>query len=55
MQPQKKIMHFELTENQKMIAETIKDFGAKHIKPFVMEWDEAQHFPIELFKQLGEM
>ncbi len=48
-------MHFELTENQKMIADTIKDFGAKHIKPFVMEWDEAQHFPIELFKQLGEM
>ena len=48
-------MQFELTENQKMIAETIKDFGAKHIKPFVMEWDEAQHFPIDLFKKLGEM
>ncbi|MFM2225947.1 MAG: hypothetical protein RJA07_2149 [Bacteroidota bacterium] len=48
-------MHFELTENQKMIADTIKDFGAKHIKPYVMEWDEAQHFPIDLFKKLGEM
>jgi alkylation response protein AidB-like acyl-CoA dehydrogenase len=48
-------MNFELTENQKMIAETIKDFGAKHIKPYVMEWDEAQHFPVDLFKKLGEM
>jgi alkylation response protein AidB-like acyl-CoA dehydrogenase len=48
-------MNFNLTENQKLITETIKDFGNKHIRPYVMEWDETQHFPIDLFKQLGEL
>ncbi len=38
-----------------MIAQTIRDFGAKHIKPYVMEWDEAQYFPVDLFKKMGEL
>ena len=48
-------MHFEYNENQKMIAETIRDFGDKHIRPKMMEWDESQHFPVDLFKKLGEL
>ncbi|RYD73092.1 MAG: acyl-CoA dehydrogenase [Sphingobacteriales bacterium] len=48
-------MHFEYNENQKMIAETIRDFGDKHIRPNMMEWDETQHFPVELFKELGKL
>ncbi|MBL4715218.1 MAG: acyl-CoA dehydrogenase [Bacteroidia bacterium] len=48
-------MSFELTENQKMITDMIKDFGKKHIKPKMMEWDESQEFPVEVFKQLGEL
>ena len=47
-------MEFEYNENQKMIAQMVRDFGAKHIKPFVMEWDEKQEFPIPLFKELGK-
>jgi alkylation response protein AidB-like acyl-CoA dehydrogenase len=46
-------IHFDETENQVMIAEMIKNFGAREIKPFMMEWDESQHFPVELFKKLG--
>lgn len=46
---------FELTENQKMIAEMIRNFGARHMTPHIREWDEAQHFPIDLFHQMGEM
>jgi alkylation response protein AidB-like acyl-CoA dehydrogenase len=46
-------MSFLETENQKMIAQMIRDFGAREIKPKMMEWDESQHFPIELFKKLG--
>jgi len=38
-----------------MIAETIREFGEKHIRPYIMEWDESQHFPVELFKKMGEM
>ncbi|MDG1803813.1 acyl-CoA dehydrogenase [Flavicella sp.] len=48
-------MNFEYTETQKMIAESVRDFAQQHIKPFVMEWDESQIFPIELFKKIGEM
>ena len=48
-------MNFEYTENQKLIAQTVRDFGEKHIRPYIMEWDESQHFPVELFKKLGEL
>jgi alkylation response protein AidB-like acyl-CoA dehydrogenase len=46
-------INFSQTENQKMIAQMIRDFGDREIKPKMMEWDESQHFPIDLFKKLG--
>src|ERR1017187_5407540 len=46
---------FGKNENQQMIAETIRKFGAEHIRPKLMIWDEAQEFPIEVFKKLGEL
>jgi alkylation response protein AidB-like acyl-CoA dehydrogenase len=48
-------MDFELNENQKMIAQMVRDFGTKHIKPKMMEWDESQEFPVEVFKKLGAL
>ena len=48
-------MNFEHNETQKMIASTIKEFAEKNIRPYIMEWDEAQIFPVALFKKLGEM
>lgn len=47
-------MNFAQTENQKLIAESIRKFGDQHIRPKMMEWDEAQIFPVDLFKKLGE-
>jgi alkylation response protein AidB-like acyl-CoA dehydrogenase len=41
------------TENQRMVAQMIRDFGEREIKPFMMDWDESQEFPIDLFKKLG--
>lgn len=38
-----------------MIAQTIKDFGAKEIRPNMMVWDEAQTFPVDLFKKMGDL
>jgi alkylation response protein AidB-like acyl-CoA dehydrogenase len=49
------MMNFELNENQVMIAQMIRDFGAKEITPFRKEWDDNQHFPLDLFKKLGEL
>ncbi len=45
----------ELNENQVIIRDTIRDFTQKKIKPKVMEWDEAQEFPMEIFRELGEL
>jgi alkylation response protein AidB-like acyl-CoA dehydrogenase len=49
------MMEFSQNENQKMIAEMIRSFGETHIKPKMMEWDEEQIFPVEVFKKLGEL
>ena len=44
-------MDFQLTENQSLIAQTVRDFADKHIRPKMMEWDENQTFPVEVFKK----
>ena len=46
---------FSASENQQMVGQMAKDFAEKHIRPHVMEWDEEQHFPCELFNKLGEL
>ncbi|OCB74154.1 acyl-CoA dehydrogenase family protein [Flavobacterium glycines] len=48
-------MYFDYSETQNMIAQSIRDFAEKNIRPYIMEWDEAQIFPVPLFKQLGDM
>ena len=47
-------MNFEQSETQTLIRQTARDFAEKNIRPFVMEWDESQHFPRELFKKMGD-
>ena len=48
-------MNFAQNENQEMIAKMVKDFAEKNIRPRLMEWDESQEFPVEVFKKLGEL
>ncbi len=48
-------MNFELTEEQKHIAQAVKDFNKQYVAPYYMEWDEKQIFPVELFRKLGEL
>lgn len=48
-------VEFGTTENQKMIAQMVRDFGAKEITPFMMEWDESQHFPADVFHKMGTL
>lgn len=48
-------MNFETSETRITIAQSIRDFAKHHIKPFMMEWDEHQTFPEDLFHKLGEM
>ncbi len=48
-------MDFNQTETQIQITEMIRDFANKHIRPNLMEWDESQTFPVELFHKMGEL
>lgn len=48
-------MNFEHSELTEQVAQTARDFALRHIKPHVLEWDETQKFPLEIFKELGEL
>ncbi|MEO0778772.1 MAG: acyl-CoA dehydrogenase family protein, partial [Bacteroidota bacterium] len=43
-----------VSENLKIIQESARDFAEHYIRPHVMEWDEKQHFPVDLMHRLGE-
>jgi len=47
-------MQVETSEQIEMIRQSARDFAEKHIRPHVMEWDEAQTFPIEMMRAMGE-
>ena len=48
-------MGFELTEEQEQVKRSVREFAEAEIKPHVMEWDEAQRLPRELFTKMGEI
>jgi len=48
-------MNFELTEEQQQIRMSVREFAEAEIAPHVMEWDETQHFPVELQPKLAEL
>ena len=48
-------MDFQLTQDQETIRDMVRDFARNEIAPQSLEWDEAQHFPRELFSKLGEL
>jgi alkylation response protein AidB-like acyl-CoA dehydrogenase len=46
---------FDLTDDQRAIRDMVRAFAHNEIVPHAAEWDEEQHFPRELFAQLGEL
>ena len=48
-------MNFQTAELTQQVAQTASDFARQHIKPFVMDWDESQAFPLEVFKEMGKL
>src|SRR5689334_22011107 len=48
-------MNFQASEITLQIAHAAKDFSQQHIKPYVMQWDESQEFPVHVFKELGKL
>ncbi len=45
----------DLSENQVIIKDTIRDFTEKNIRPQIMKFDESQEFPIEILQKLGKL
>lgn len=48
-------MNFELNENQLMIAQMVRDFAEKEIRPNLNQWDADEHFPVDVMKKMGEL
>ncbi len=48
-------MDFQLTQEQEILRETVRDFAQNEIAPHSLDWDEKQEFPHAVFRQLGEM
>ena len=48
-------MNFERNEITSQVTQMARDFAQQHIKPFVMEWDESQEFPVHVFKEMGKL
>lgn len=48
-------MNFELTDEQQQVKRMVREFAEAELKPHVMEWDEIQYFPKELWPKLGEL
>ena len=42
------------TSSINLIRESARDFALQYIKPYVMDWDENQHFPKEVLQKAGE-
>ena len=48
-------MNFETSELTQQVAITARDFANQQIRPYVMEWDETQEFPLQTFKEMGKL
>jgi alkylation response protein AidB-like acyl-CoA dehydrogenase len=48
-------MNFDLSEEQKMIRDTVRDFAEREIKPVAKELDEKGEFSVELTRKMGEL
>jgi alkylation response protein AidB-like acyl-CoA dehydrogenase len=48
-------VHFQLTDEQQLLRQTVREFAEGEIRPFVREWDEAQEFPGALIPKLAAL
>lgn len=53
--PRRCALDFELTDEEREIRDAVRDFAEQEIRPHVREWDDAEHFPVELLPKLAEL
>ena len=48
-------MNFSQSEITQQVAQSARDFAVQNIRPYLMDWDESQEFPLHIFKELGKL
>jgi short/branched chain acyl-CoA dehydrogenase len=48
-------MDFELSDEQRLLRDTVRDFARNEVAPRAAELDESKQFPYELVAKLGEL
>jgi alkylation response protein AidB-like acyl-CoA dehydrogenase len=48
-------MQFRLSQDQTLLRDSVREFAEAEIRPYVREWDEAQHFPAALMPKLADL
>ncbi|MFZ4769001.1 MAG: acyl-CoA dehydrogenase family protein, partial [Ferruginibacter sp.] len=48
-------MNFTTSELTLQVAQSAREFALQYIKPYLMDWDESQEFPLPVFKELGKL
>jgi len=48
-------MDFRLSDEQELLRKSVREFAETEMRPHIMEWDNAQHFPQELLPKLAEL
>jgi alkylation response protein AidB-like acyl-CoA dehydrogenase len=48
-------MDFRPTDEQETLRRTVREFAEAEIRPHMMEWDESQHFPMDLLPKLAAL
>jgi hypothetical protein len=48
-------MDFSFSSEQALLRRSVREFAEAEIRPHVREWDDAQHFPVELLPKLAEL
>ncbi len=48
-------MPFELTEEQRLVQKTARDFAASRLAPYAAQWDEEETFPVPTMRQAAEL
>ena len=49
------LVSMQETDSLRMVADSARDFAEIHLRPHVMEWDEAQHFPVDAMRMAGQL
>ena len=49
------ILKVNQNETQQMVTDSAQEFSEQYIRPFYMEWDEAQYFPLEVLRKAGSL